>query len=61
MTKEKQFDSFDDLHAVFGELDGNIKRISEAFDVDIITADGAVRIIGKEDAVEGASEAFDLI
>ncbi len=61
VTKEKKFDSFEDVHAVFGELDCNVKKISEAFGVDILATDGGVGIIGEEKSVESAYCAFDAL
>ena len=61
VTREKKFDDYGQLLDVFGELDVNVKTISEAFGVDIITTDNAVKVIGKEDAVDKACRALDSL
>ncbi|MDE6059981.1 MAG: PhoH family protein [Clostridia bacterium] len=61
VTREKSFDNYEQLLSVFGELDVNVKTISETFGVDIITADNAVKIIGKEEAVDKAYRALESL
>lgn len=61
MTKEIQFDRYEDLHEVFGKLDGNANKIAKAFGVDLITGKDGISVTGEEDSVNGACEAFYLI
>lgn len=34
--KEKHFENYDVMMSVFGELDENIERLTDAFDVDVL-------------------------
>lgn len=61
MTKDIEFERYEDMHEVFGKLDGNVKKIAEAFDVDIVTRSGAVSIVGDDEAAENAYKAFDAL
>ena len=61
MTKEIQFDRYEDLHEVFGKLDGNANKIAKAFGVDLITGKDGISVTGDEDSVNGACEAFYLL
>ena len=35
VQKEKHFENYDTMMSVFGELDENIEKITDAFDVDV--------------------------
>ena len=50
-------ESFDDLLAVFGNCDENIKMIEKAFSVTAVMKDGAVKLSGDSEQVEAASRA----
>ena len=39
--KEKQFEKYETMMSVFGELDENIEKLTDAFDVDVFAL-GAV-------------------
>ena len=45
--KEKQFESYDVMMSVFGELDENIEKITDAFDVDVFALGSSVKISGE--------------
>lgn len=53
-------DNRDDLSALFGQLDGNIRRIEKQYDVKIVLRDG-VKIIGIEPSVSDAAKAVDAL
>ncbi len=60
-TREKHFENYDVMLAVFGELDENISRITQSFDVDIFATGNSVKISGDSHAVEGAMRALDAL
>ncbi len=47
--------------SVFGELDENIERLTDAFDVDVFALGSSVKISGEEKDVEGAMRAIDAL
>ena len=53
------FDRVDDLSAVFGSFDENIKRIEEALDVKIINRGTDLRVSGDAEAVDKAARALE--
>lgn len=53
-------DNRDDLSALFGQLDSNIRRIEKQYDVKIVLRDG-VKIIGNESSVSDAAKAVDAL
>ncbi len=61
MIKDIKFERYEDLHEVFGELDGNVKKISEAFGVEVYTSSDALRISGDEADVENAYRAINTL
>ncbi len=61
ITREKKFDDYEALVMLFGELDGNVQRIEDAFKVKIFTASSAMRISGEDEDVQDAIEAIDAI
>lgn len=61
VTREKHFDDYEALVMLFGELDGNVQRIEDAFNVKIFTASSAMKISGEEENVADAISAIDAI
>lgn len=61
VTREKHFDDYEALVMLFGELDGNVQRIEDAFNVKIFTANSAMKISGEEENVADAISAIDAI
>ena len=59
--KEKQFDSYDVMMSVFGELDENIEKLTDAFDVDVFAMGTSVKISGEEKDVLGALAAINAL
>lgn len=53
-------DNRDNLSALFGQLDSNIRRIEKQYDVKIVLRDG-VKIIGSEPSVSDAVKAVDAL
>jgi len=49
----------DDLIAVFGSFDENIRRIEEAMNVQIVNRDAELRISGEEEMVDKAARTLD--
>ena len=61
VQKEKHFENYDTMMSVFGELDENIEKITDAFDVDVFALGSSVKISGEEKDVEGAVRAIDAL
>ena len=61
VQKEKHFENYDTMMSVFGELDENIEKITDAFDVDVFALGSSVKISGEEKDVDGALRAIDAI
>ncbi len=59
--KEKQFESYDVMMSVFGELDENIERLTDAFGVDVFAMGTGVKVSGDEKDVEGAIRAINAL
>lgn len=59
--KEKHFENYDVMMSVFGELDENIERLTDAFDVDVFAMGTCVKVSGEEKDVEGAIRAIDAL
>ena len=55
IEKTIEFDRLEHAINLFGNIDENIKIIEEGFDVDIISRDNEIRIVGKDENVEKAS------
>lgn len=49
------------MMSVFGELDENIERLTDAFDVDVFAIGTGVKVSGEEKDVEGAIRAIDAL
>lgn len=61
ISKDKQFENYETLIMLFGELDGNVQRIEDAFDVKIFTGSSAMKISGEEANVHDAISAIDAL
>lgn len=61
VTREKHFDRYETMISVFGELDENIGRLSDAFGVDIFTVGGGTKIVGEENNVQCALAAVNAL
>ncbi len=61
VQKEKHFENYDTMMSVFGELDENIEKITDAFDVDVFALGSSVKISGEEQDVDGAIRAIDAL
>ena len=61
IQKEKQFESYDVMMSVFGELDENIEKLTDAFDVDVFAMGTSVKISGEEKDVQGALRAIEAL
>ena len=59
--KEKHFENYDVMMSVFGELDENIERLTDAFDVDVFAIGTGVKVSGEEKDVEGTIRAIDAL
>lgn len=60
-TEEKFFNNYDVMLNVFGELDKNIAKLRDAFDVDIFVVDRALKISGDVAKVRQAKAALDAL
>lgn len=60
-TVEKQFESYETLMGVFGELDTNVDRIKAEFSVEIFASGNSVKIVGEEQNVQGALRALNAL
>lgn len=49
------------MMSVFGELDENIERLTDAFDVDVFARGTGVKVSGEEKDVEGTIRAIDAL
>lgn len=49
------------MMSVFGELDENIERLTDVFDVDVFAMGTGVKVSGEEKDVEGAIRAIDAL
>lgn len=49
------------MMSVFGELDENIERLTDAFDVDVFAMGTGVKVSGEEKEVEGTIRAIDAL
>lgn len=59
--KEKHFENYDVMMSVFGELDENIERLTDAFDVDVFAMGTGVKVSGEGKDVEGTIRAIDAL
>ncbi len=61
LQKEKHFEKYDIMMSVFGELDENIEKLTDAFDVDVFALGTSVKVSGEEKDVDGAMRAIDAL
>ncbi len=61
VQKEKRFENYDTMMSVFGELDENIEKLTDAFDVDVFAHGSDLKISGEEKDVDGAMRAIDAL
>ncbi len=61
VQNEKHFENYDTMMSVFGELDENIERLTDAFDVDLFANGTDVKISGEEKEVDGALRAMNAL
>ena len=47
-------DSTEQLSTLFGQLDGNVSRIQQNFNVTVVSRDGGIKIIGDESNIDEA-------
>ena len=52
-------EQIEDLIAVFGSFDENIKRIEEGFQVDIVNRGNELHISGDEEAIDKAAKTVE--
>lgn len=61
ISKEKHFDNYNLLQSLFGELDSNVNRLREEFNVSIFTGNSTVKITGEEKDVAAAVSAVETL
>lgn len=61
VQKEKHFENYDTMMSVFGELDENIEKLTDAFDVDVFALGTSLKISGEEKDVDGALRAVNAL
>ena len=61
VTVEKQFENYETMMSVFGELDSNIDKIKAAFFVEIFATGNGVKIVGQEEDVKNALNAINAL
>jgi len=61
VTLDKQFESYESLMGVFGELDSNVDRIKRELSVDVVASGNGVKIIGEEQNAKQALKALDAL
>lgn len=61
VQKEKHFEKYDTMMSVFGELDENIEKLTDAFDVDVFALGSSIKISGEEKDVDGAMRALNSL
>lgn len=61
ITKEIQFDNYEEMMGIFGELDSNMQRLQDSFSVDIFTHDSVVKISGEEIEVQNTISAINSL
>lgn len=54
-------DSPEQLSAVFGHLDDNVSRIQKEYNVNVVSRDGGIKIIGSDKDVDDASRALNSL
>lgn len=61
ISKEKYFKSYDSMVSVFGVLDSTMKKIQDAFGVDVFKGTQSFNVCGEEENVELAIKALDAL
>ncbi len=61
ISKDKHFDNYDSFVSLFGELDDNVQRIEEAFNVNIFSGSTVMKVSGEPENVEDALAAIDAL
>ena len=51
----------DDVASVFGQFDGNVKKIEKEFGVRIVNREGAIKIVGERRNAEAAASVIEHI
>ncbi|HAE52208.1 MAG TPA: phosphate starvation-inducible protein PhoH, partial [Ruminococcus sp.] len=59
--KTVSVENAEQLSELFGQLDGNIGRIKKQYNVNIVSRDGDVKIIGDEQSVSDAQKAVQAL
>lgn len=54
-------DNAEQLSALFGQLDGNVANIKKQYDVNIVSRDGNIKVIGEEPAASDAAKAVEAL
>ena len=54
-------DSTEQLSTLFGQLDGNVSRIQQNFNVTVVSRDGGIKIIGDESNIDEAEKALKAL
>lgn len=54
-------DSEEQLSALFGQLDGNVANIKKQYDVNIVSRDGNIKVIGDEPSATDAAKAVEAL
>ena len=54
-------DSDEQLSALFGQLDGNVANIKKQYDVNIVSRDGNIKVIGDEPSATDAAKAVEAL
>ena len=60
-TLEKQFENYESMMGVFGELDSNVNRIKQELGVDIFVAGNSVKLVGERSNAEQALKALNAL
>lgn len=61
MERTVQVENFDDLLAIFGNCDENIKMIEKAFSISAVMKDGAIKLSGEGDGLDAAVRAVSAM
>ena len=54
-------ESSEQLSALFGQLDGNVANIKKQYDVNIVSRDGNIKVIGDEPSATDAAKAVEAL
>ena len=56
-----QVDNEEQLSSLFGQLDGNVTKIKNQYNVNIVSRDGNIKVIGEEPATSEAAKAVEAL